>query len=124
MLYISSAEDDVKTGQLTVAQSHFIQQLTIDHTGHLPNETLLAIGMKVMITENIATVANIANGSRGVITSIVLDPRESDLTPVNENGVNITRLSFPPSFVIIKLDFSELNRLSTLQENEIPLSTS
>jgi len=43
--------------------------------------------MKVMVTLNLATEADLANGSRGIITDIVLDPREDvSLADVNESG--------------------------------------
>lgn len=42
----------------------------------LPGRVELAVGMKVMILSNIAPRAGLANGSRGTISDIVLDPRE------------------------------------------------
>lgn len=44
--------------------------------GNLEEIIKIAVGMKVMIVVNISTEANIANGTRGVIEDIVLDPRE------------------------------------------------
>jgi hypothetical protein len=34
----------------------------------------VAIGMKAMVIINIATEADLANGTRGMVTDIVLDP--------------------------------------------------
>lgn len=123
-LYISPAEDSVQGNQLTNAQQRLVSHLPTESTGHLSTTTSIAIGMKVMITENIATVANIANGSRGIITSIMLDPHEIDSVTFEDDGVHTIKLNFPPCFIIVKLDFTELKQLPLLQENEIPLSPS
>ena len=45
-------------------------------TAQLPGRIPLAIGMQAMVTMNIATEADLANGSRGEINNIILDPRE------------------------------------------------
>ena len=44
----------------------------------LNDEILLAIGMKVMVLLNLATEADIANGTRGEIKEIILDDREDE----------------------------------------------
>ncbi|KAF8440406.1 hypothetical protein L210DRAFT_3539564 [Boletus edulis BED1] len=49
--------------------------LTAEESRQLGMSVLLSIGMKVMVTENIATSTNLANRSRNVITDIVLDKR-------------------------------------------------
>ena len=36
----------------------------------------ITIGMKVMVTVNISTYADLTNGTRGVITDIILNHRE------------------------------------------------
>ncbi|KAF9530310.1 hypothetical protein CPB83DRAFT_851365 [Crepidotus variabilis] len=45
-------------------------------TGKLTDRVEIAIGMKIMVVLNVATEANIANGTRGTITDIILDPRD------------------------------------------------
>ena len=42
-------------------------------TGKLPAIVRIAIGMKAMVVLNIATEADIANGTRGEIQDIILD---------------------------------------------------
>lgn len=111
VLYVSCADDEINAEPLSHHQRLLVRHLSEEQTGHLCAELPLAIGLKMMITENITTVANIANGSRGVITSIVLDPREDAHVPVQNNGVDIVKLMYPPSFIIIKLDFTELTPL-------------
>jgi len=53
--------------------------------GNLEEIVEIAVGMKAMIVMNISTEANIANGTRGVIKDIILDPREQATLP-NEDG--------------------------------------
>lgn len=43
---------------------------------------VLAIGMQVMVTFNVATDLDLANGARGRVVDIVLDSRESGNTRV------------------------------------------
>ncbi|KAM6490079.1 hypothetical protein JOM56_014463, partial [Amanita muscaria] len=45
-------------------------------TGKLPDHIDLAIGMKVMVVLNLATEKEIANGTRGTIENLILDPDE------------------------------------------------
>ena len=53
----------------------------------------IAIGMKVMVTLNLATEADLANRSRGIIEDIVLDPRERLHThDINAQGIFWTQL--------------------------------
>jgi hypothetical protein len=52
-----------------------------DERAALPNRVELAIGMHVMVTFNVETDLDIANGSRGEITKIVLDERETEFSP-------------------------------------------
>ncbi|KAJ7106320.1 hypothetical protein C8R44DRAFT_987416 [Mycena epipterygia] len=42
----------------------------------LPNVIEIAVGMKVMVTSNIETDLDLANGARGEIVDIILDPDE------------------------------------------------
>lgn len=42
----------------------------------LPDMVEIVVGMPCMVTENVNTALGLANGSRGKITGICLDPRE------------------------------------------------
>jgi hypothetical protein len=50
--------------------------MSAKHTGKLPGQfkSELAVGMKAMVTMNIATEADLANRARGKIVDIVLNP--------------------------------------------------
>ncbi|KAJ3573731.1 hypothetical protein NP233_g2235 [Leucocoprinus birnbaumii] len=61
----------------------------------------LAEGMRVIVGVNIATEADIANGTRGTIVEIRLDPREP---PLVENEQGRTILSYPPALILFRPD--------------------
>ncbi|KAG1864866.1 hypothetical protein F4604DRAFT_1013710 [Suillus subluteus] len=73
------------------------------------------------MARNIATAANLSNGSRGRIADIVLDPREPAIAAqaVEEKK---TYLLYPPAMIILELDFCELPQLPCLPPRHIPLS--
>ncbi len=85
-------------------------------TGRLCWKTELAVGMRGMVQVNIATEADLANGSRGMVTRIIVDPRECVAMP-NEQGEIL--LQYPPACVVFKLDHSSFPRLAGLDTNEI-----
>ena len=61
-------------------------------------ETLeVAIGMRVMILINLSTQAEVANGTRGTVEDIVLDPREPEIIPTEKGRVF---LHYPPALVV------------------------
>ncbi|OAX33535.1 hypothetical protein K503DRAFT_700257, partial [Rhizopogon vinicolor AM-OR11-026] len=59
----------------------------------LPNRVELAIGMSAMVTFNVKTDLDIANGSCGKITKILLDERKTGFTLT----VPIVELAYPPA---------------------------
>ncbi|KZT28109.1 hypothetical protein NEOLEDRAFT_1030210, partial [Neolentinus lepideus HHB14362 ss-1] len=83
---------------------------------HLPEKVLLAVGMKVMVTSNLATDLDIANGSRGEVVKIVLDPEEPPLT--DEAVVELKRL---PAYVLVRLDRTRMPQLPGLEEHVVPI---
>jgi ATP-dependent exoDNAse (exonuclease V) alpha subunit len=92
----------------------------MDQTEHLPAYVYLSLGMKIMVTCNIATTINLANGSRGTIVDIILDPRESQLVTRNIEH-NIVHLQFPPAAVVLQLDFTRFPIVPGLQQGQAPL---
>ena len=60
----------------------------------------IAIGMKVMVTMNISTDADLANGTRGVVTNIILDHREQ----LGESKIDegIVTLAYSPAMITFK----------------------
>jgi hypothetical protein len=64
----------------------------------LPDDVLLAIGMSVMVTLNVDTDLDVANGSRGTIVDIVLDPDKPEFDKTSAT-VTLQRL---PLYIRVK----------------------
>ncbi|CCO32973.1 Pc17g00330 [Rhizoctonia solani AG-1 IB] len=74
--------------------------------------------MKVMVTLNVETDLDIANGARGTITGIALDPNE----PAFENPLApVVTLSRLPAYILVKLDRTRAAPVAGLGEGVIPL---
>ena len=76
----------------------------------------LAIGMKVMVTSNIATDLDIANGARGAVVDIILDPEEPLLG--DNSIVTLKRL---PQCVLVRLNRTCATRLDGLDDSVVPI---
>ena len=61
----------------------------------LPHKVELALGMKVMVTDNVETDLDITNGARGKIVGITLHPDEP---PVDKNEA-IVKLHYLPVYI-------------------------
>jgi len=90
-------------------------------TGKLPAIVWMAIGMKAMVVLNIATDAEVANGTRGVIQDIILDERE-DLSIPDEDG--IITLKYPPALLLFRPDKKMCLTFTGLPPGVIPLTPS
>ena len=118
-MYICNAEDtERKTGGILDAAIRYkIAKLDTKHTGNLPDTTNVAVGMKVMVVMNLATEADIANGTRGTITSIILDPREKP--EEKEDGTIV--LKYPPAGIIFKPDGKCNVKFQGLEPGLVPI---
>ena len=83
----------------------------------LPYSIEIAIGMKVMVTNNIETDLDITNGARGEIIDIILHPDEP---PIDANEA-IIRLKYMPAYLLVKLSRTRATRLEGLDECVIPI---
>jgi hypothetical protein len=121
--YIISAEDtQVDTGDVPDRKSKLtIASLKDDVTKNLKGRVELAVGMKAMVVLNIATEADVANGTRGTVQGIVLDPREGDLSP-DEKGC--VRLQYPPPVIYFKPEMQTEITFEGLPKGIIPISPS
>ena len=61
---------------LNFEQKTTVAGMKMDETKRLSHQIVFALGMVVMVTLNVATEADLVNGSRGIIDDIILDPRE------------------------------------------------
>jgi ATP-dependent exoDNAse (exonuclease V) alpha subunit len=82
----------------------------------LPRTIEIAVGMKVMITENLETDLDITNGAQGHICGIALHQNEP---PLDDNVV--VHLKHLPMFVLVKLDRTRASPLPGLEDGVIPI---
>lgn len=76
-----------------------------------------AKGMEVMVTYNVETDLDVANGSRGRIIDVVLDEEE----PAFEGDRSEVDLHFMPAFLLIKMDRTRADTLPGLPTGVLPL---
>jgi hypothetical protein len=113
-LFICPANDTIRKRPLTMLEQYVVACANGDGTGsraekdRLPAEVSLAVGMKVMITRNVDTDLDIANGSRGTIVGIVLDPDE----PIFDATIPAVTLKRLPLYILVKM--SRQTRVATL----------
>lgn len=82
----------------------------------LAREVKLAIGMKVMVTDNIETDLDITNGARGEIVDIILHPDEPPIA-----NLPVIHLRYVPMYILVKLTRTRATALEGLQDNVIPI---
>ncbi|KAJ7075217.1 hypothetical protein B0H15DRAFT_867537 [Mycena belliarum] len=83
-------------------------------------EHIIVAGMTTKQTGKIATEADLANGTRGKIVDISLDPREpTDLTIDPETGA--TMLRYPPAVVLFKPDNCSFPPFEGLDSGVLPI---
>ncbi|KAJ3008597.1 hypothetical protein NUW54_g3090 [Trametes sanguinea] len=82
----------------------------------LPDEVELAIGMQVMVTTNIETDLDVANGARGEVVKIILHPDEPE-----HGDEPVVRLQYPPVYILVRLHRTRATRLEGLEERVIPV---
>jgi ATP-dependent exoDNAse (exonuclease V) alpha subunit len=117
-LFISRSEDEIHGRPLNLGEKLLLAtQLQKSSKTILQTHQTLAIGMRVMVTWNVNTELDVANGAKGTITKIVLDPREEAIltTP-------IVKLHYPPAFVLVKLDRTKMAQLPGLDAGVAPIT--
>ena len=123
-LFICSAEDTYKGRQLNIhkvcaLESHRARRKgEQQHKGKdLPYRVELAVGMKVMMTDNVETDLDITNGARGKVVGIVLHPDEP---PIASNQA-LVKLRYLPRYILIKLSHTKATQLEGLEEGMVPI---
>ena len=121
--YIVSAEDTIKpTGEEPSTKTKLaIAGLKDEATRNLKMRVEVAVGMKAMVVLNIATEAYIANGTRGTILGLALDPRERHTSPDEDGCIH---LQYPPPVIYFKPDMQTTTTFEGLPEGVIPISPS
>lgn len=115
--FVMYTRDNTKQGALTLQQRLVIVAMKPDDTSSLPNRVDLAIGMKVMVLLNIDTDSDLANGSRGVITDIILNPREV----IEETSLSKVVLAYAPAAILFWPLFGGKKNVPGLPPGIIPI---
>lgn len=119
-LFVCTAEDTIKGRVLTLREKYALADRGKTEKRRkrkdLPMKVELAVGMKVMVTDNLETDLDVANGARGEIVDIILDPDEP---PIGDDP--IVHLQKLPSYVLVKLTRTRATRLEGLDEAVIPV---
>lgn len=122
VLYICDAEDTVgdERTPTNFEQKTTIAGMKLDQTKRLSHRVMFSLGMEVMVMLNLAMEADLANGSRGVIDDIVLDPREErdDLSVDNDGCV---RLRYPPAMILFHPYHYEFEAFPGFEPGLIPI---
>jgi hypothetical protein len=92
-----------------------------EKTAHLADRVMLSVGMKAMVIVNLATDKELANGTRGTIDDIVLDPREI-LGDVEEDSSY--HLKYPPALVLFKPDAEVKHHFRGLKDSILLITPS
>ncbi len=119
-VYVVTAEDRIKGQPLTLRERHLVVGRLKTQKGQkrrdLPEVIELAIGMKVMVTSNIQTDLDLANGARGEVVDIVLHPDEEVIGPSS-----VVHLKYLPSYVLVKMLRTRASQLQGLDDHVIPV---
>ncbi|KAG1836487.1 hypothetical protein F4604DRAFT_1519928, partial [Suillus subluteus] len=103
ILFICTAEDSIKGKGLTLPECYTVTMRNSinkrKRRQDLPDVIEIAVGMKVMVTQNIETDLDITNGARGTIVDIILHPDEPPIS--NESSVTLKHL---PAYILVKLN--------------------
>lgn len=83
----------------------------------LPHELELAIGCKVLITNNVETDLDLTNGARGEVADIILNSDEPPFDPL----APIVRLKYAPLCVLVKVARTKADQLDGLDAGVIPI---
>ena len=118
-ILVCTAEDTLSAKRLSKSARIVQNDINVrsDRRRRTPPRTInIAIGMKVMVTENVETDLDITNGARGRIVSIVLHPEEP---PLGDHPV--VHLKHLPLYILVKLDRTKALRLQGLESGVIPV---
>ena len=127
-LFICPAEDRINGRKLTLPEHYGVatHKAVINMESgskkqrhwknDLPDTIQIAIGMKVMVTENIETDLDIMNRARGEIVDIILDP---DKPPISNDP--IVTLKCLPAYILVKMACTRAMQLEGLDEGVIPV---
>ena len=122
-LYVCPARDTIEGRTVTNEEKVAILTRTKGSSsqqdrGGLAKEIEIAIGASVMVTLNIHTDLDVANGVRGTIEGIILDERERTNATTESHTIH---LQYPPRCILVKLARTKAPHLDGLDQNVIPI---
>ena len=122
-LYRCEAKDTIGGRPLSLNERYAValRKHGPDRKNNATNQDLqenvdLAIGMTILVTQNINTDLDITNGARGVIVSIVLHPEEV----LTSNDAQI-KLQHLPAYILVRMERTRLGALDGLTDSVIPI---
>ena len=121
MLIRNLATDRINGRNPTTAEQHAIRQATSKRTGTassiLPETVYLAVGLRVLVTSNLDTDNDIANGMKATITDIVLHPQSAFVRQPD----GVYELQASPLYILVKLDRFRGSALDGLDAGVVPI---
>ncbi len=99
ILYKSPAKDyrGKTREEMSMREKLDVVGMTKKKAGCIPDMLEIAIRMKAMVTVNIAMESDLANGTRGTIEDLILNPQEQPPQPDEDNIIN---LMYPPALIL------------------------
>jgi hypothetical protein len=121
-IYVCTADDTYQGRPLNIKEkclleSHRTKKGSRNRvTKDLPYQVEIAIGMRVMVTENVETDLDITNGACGEIVGIIL---HEDELPIAQGAV--VKLRYLPAYILVKLSRTKASKLAGLDDCVIPV---
>ncbi|KDN38232.1 hypothetical protein RSAG8_09631, partial [Rhizoctonia solani AG-8 WAC10335] len=130
-LFICPAEDTIDNRRLTITERWEASKKTPQRKADrgqrmkasLPDVLELAVGMEVMVTYNVETELDVANGARGVVERIIFDRREEFPAMVASESTGPTEMSltYPPECVLVRLYRTKASTIEGLGPGVVPI---
>ncbi|KAF9009095.1 hypothetical protein BDQ17DRAFT_1236780, partial [Cyathus striatus] len=117
-VFVCRADDTIDGEKLSIKAEYAVVMHDYEkgkgRRNSLPVSVQLAIGMKVMVIQNVETNLDITNGARGEAVNIILDTDE-----VIVNSGMVTELQHPLVYILVKLSQTWASKLQGLEESVI-----
>jgi len=122
-IFVCNADDSIKGKALTIEEKYAFERRTAGPSRQretrvdLPNQLSLAVGMPVLLTQNIETDLDITNGAHGLVVGLVLH-QDEEPHDTEQSVVHLQRL---PLYILVKLRHTRTGMLTGLEEGVIPI---
>jgi hypothetical protein len=124
-LFMCPANDTISNRALTMVERYTVAKSRAARGGAqdrrdkntLPDQVPLAVGMEVMVTMNVEIDLDIANGTRGIVVGIMLDPHE----PPFDSSLSVVTLRRLPIYILVHLAATRRIHLAGLEPGVVPI---